>query len=108
MLLGTSLLRHPCRKTGNGGNVMCQFEVAGEALAGHHRTELTSEKRSCGHRLMLAILAVRPRPVCAMAVGPSDRAVQQCNYRLRARTNRLCRRLIPRCAGRGPSAGAAE
>ena len=70
MLLGTSLLRHPCRKTGNGGNVMCQFEVAGEALAGHHRTELTSENRSCGHRLMLAILAVRPRPVCAMAVDP--------------------------------------
>ena len=50
VLLGTSLLRRPCRKTGNGGNGMCQLEVAGEALAGHHRTELTSANRSCGHR----------------------------------------------------------
>ena len=40
MLLGTSLLRHPCRKTGNGGNVRCQLEVAGEALAGEHRADI--------------------------------------------------------------------
>ena len=64
VLLGTSLLRHPCRKPGNGGNVMCQFESAGEALAGHHRTELASANRWCGQ---LSILVFRPRPGCEMA-----------------------------------------
>ena len=45
------------------------FEVGGVAvLLG--TTVLTSANRSCGHRLMLVILAVRARPVCAMAVDP--------------------------------------
>ena len=50
MLLGTSVRGTPCLGTGNGGNVMCQLEVAGEALARHHRTELASENWLCGQR----------------------------------------------------------
>ena len=56
VLLGTSLLRHPCRKTGNGGNVMCQLEVAREALAGHHRADIREPVMRSS--MMLAILAV--------------------------------------------------
>ena len=41
---------HPCRKTGTSGNVICQFESAGEALDGLHRTELASSDRSCCKR----------------------------------------------------------
>ena len=104
VLLGTSLLRHPCRKTGNGGNVMCQLEVAGEALAGHHRADI--REPFVRSSTMLAILAVRPRPVCTMAVDPRVGQFSS-NYAEEQMTPAL-RRLISRCAGRGPSTGAAE
>ena len=41
---------YPCRSTGKGGNVMCQFEFAGEALVGHHHTEPASANRTWGQR----------------------------------------------------------
>ena len=42
---------YPFRSTGNGGNVMCQFEFAGEVLVGHHHTEPASANRTWGQRL---------------------------------------------------------
>ena len=50
VLPGTNLRGHPCRKTGNGGNVLCQFEFDGEVLAGLQCIELTSTNRLCGQR----------------------------------------------------------
>ena len=56
MLLGTSFPRHLCRKTDNGGNVMCQREVSGETLPGHHRADIREPVMRSS--TMLAILAV--------------------------------------------------
>ena len=51
VLLGTSFCGHLRRRTGKGGNVVCQFEFAGEALVGHHHTEPSSANRTWGQRL---------------------------------------------------------
>ena len=51
VLLGISFCGHLRGRTGKGGNVVCQFEFAGEALVGHHHAEPSSANRTWGQWL---------------------------------------------------------